>query len=101
MLNAYLQFSTANSGKAEFRPDPDWAIRDLLHRAYYSQRIHRKTNGKYAATAADLGLKDKNAERLSLDVTRTGFEATATIPGEKGAKPRRLTIAQDSLIRRE
>ncbi len=97
----YLQFSTAKPGTAEFKPDPDWTVRDLLHRAYYAQREYRKANGKYTTSAADLGLKDKLAERITLEATRSGFEASVTIPGEKGAKPRRLTIAQDSRIWRE
>src|SRR5204862_106677 len=62
----YLQFSTAKPGKAEFRPDPEWERRDLLHRVYYAQRAYRKANGKYTVAVADLGLKDKNLDRLSL-----------------------------------
>ena len=54
----YLQFSTAKPGTAEFRPDSEWEHRDLLHRAYYAQRIYRAKNGKYATAVADLGLKD-------------------------------------------
>ena len=92
----YVQFSTATSGTAEFRPDPDWAVRDLLHRTYYAERAYHKKNGTYAASATDLGLKD--ADRLLLETTRSGFAATATLPGDKGAKPRRLTITQDARI---
>ena len=92
----YLQFSTAKPGKDEFRPDPDWTFRDLLHRAYYAQRAYHKANGKYATTLPQLGLKD--AGKLTLETTRSGFEASVALPAEKGAKPRRLTIAQDSRI---
>jgi hypothetical protein len=95
----YLQFSTAKPGKDEFQPDPDWAARDLLHRAYYSQRAYYKANEKYAASLRDLGLKDTG--KLSLESTRSCYEISTTIPAEKGGKPRRLTIAQDSRIRVE
>jgi hypothetical protein len=97
----YVQFSTAKPGKAEFKPDPDWAMRDLLHRAYYAERSYHKANGKYAIKPAELGLKDPEAERLTLEATRSTFEASLPVPGEKGAKPRRLTIAQDSRIWKE
>ncbi len=97
----YLQFSTAKPGKAEFKPDPDWVVRDLLHRAYYAERVYHKTNGKYTTTTSDLGLKDKDGDRLTLEATRSGFEASLTTPGEKGAKPRRWTITQDSRIWKE
>ena len=64
----YLQFSTAKPGTAEFRPDPDWPIRDLLHRAYYAERIYRAKNGHMPTPIADLGLKDagqgRTGERL-------------------------------------
>ena len=34
----YVQFSTAKPGEAAFRKDPDWPVRDLLHRVYYAER---------------------------------------------------------------
>src|SRR5262245_48401017 len=95
----FLQFSTAKPGKAEFRPDPDWNARDLLHRAYYAERAYHKTNGKYTAAVADLGLKD--ASSLTLEATRSGFEASVSIPGPNGTPPRRWTIMQDGRIWRE
>jgi hypothetical protein len=97
----YLQFSTAKPGTAELRPDPDWPARDLLHRAYYAQRIYHKKNGKYATTPDELGLKDKDAGTLKLEAIRSDFEASATSPGPLGAKSRRLTITQDARVRRE
>lgn len=97
----YLQFSTAKPGKAEFRPDRDWEMRDLLHRAYYTQRGYRKTHGKYATAIGDLGLKDKAAGQLSLDASRTAFELSAPAAGEKGAKPQRITITHDGRILKE
>jgi hypothetical protein len=92
----YLQFSTARPGAAAFEPDPDWAARDLLHRAYYAQRAYHAANKKYATTAKELGLKD--AEKLAVETTRSAFEMSLPLGGEK---PRRLTITQDSRVRVE
>lgn len=86
----YLQFSTAEPGKATFRPDADWPSRDLLHRVYYAQRDYHKANKKYAASVAELGLAD--AGRVSIETTRHGFEAGT------GETPRRWTITHDSRI---
>jgi hypothetical protein len=93
----YLQFSTAEPGQAAFRPDPDWPTRDLLHRVYYAQRDYHKANGKYAGSLAELGLTNAG-RRIEIETTRHGFEASAAEPNEKGAKPRRWTITQDSRI---
>jgi hypothetical protein len=96
-----LQFSTKKPGTVDFKPDPDWPNRDLLHRAYYAQREYRNANGKYSLAFAELGLKDKAAERLILEATRNCFEASVAVPGEKGSKPRRLSITQDARIWKE
>ncbi len=85
----YLQFSTA-AGNVPFRPDPTAAARDLLHRVYYAQRDYRKANGKYAASAADLGLAG-----VRIETTTHGFEASAEV---NGAKTRRATITQDARV---
>jgi hypothetical protein len=92
----YLQFSTAKPGSEEFKPDPTWAARDLLHRTYYAQRVYRKAHGKYAATLAELGMKD--AGQVKLEGTSACYEASISIPGERGAKAKKLTIASDSRI---
>ena len=92
----YLQFSTARPGSVAFEPDPDWASRDLLHRVYYAQRAYHTMNGSYAKTIGELGLKD--AGRVTLETTRSCFEASLPLPAGKDGKPRRLTICQDSRI---
>jgi hypothetical protein len=92
----YLQFSTAKPGQDVFQPDPDWSHRDLLHRAYYAQRAYYKMHEKYATTLRELGLKDTS--KLTMEATRSFFEISTSILGEKGASPRKLTIAQDSRI---
>jgi len=91
----YLQFSTAKPGTTAFRPDAEWDLRDLLHRAYYAQRIYHAKNGKYATAVADIGLK--NAGGLTLEATRSGFEASLPTTGAG----RRWTITQDGRIRKE
>jgi hypothetical protein len=95
----YLQFSTAEPGKAEFKPDADWELRDTLHRTYYAQRAYRAKNGKYATTAEELGLKPPS-DRLKIETTRNGFELSWVSQGEKGPRSR-FTITQDSRIVKE
>jgi hypothetical protein len=85
----YLQFSTA-AGAVPFRPDPTAAARDLLHRVYYAQRDHRKANGKYAASAADLGLSG-----VRIETTAGGFEASAEVGGDK---KRQVVITHDARV---
>jgi hypothetical protein len=92
----YVQFSTAKPGTAAFQPDANWASRDLLHRVYYAERAYFKTHGKYARSIEDLGLKD--AKGITLEATRSGFEASLTLPKDKEGKARRLSIAKDSRI---
>jgi hypothetical protein len=90
----YLQFSTAAPGTAAFRPDPDWEVKDLLHRVYYAQRVYRKANGRYAGGVADLGLKGARPA-AAVEATRTTFEATAAGSGDT---PRRWAITHDGQL---
>jgi cellulose/xylan binding protein with CBM9 domain len=94
----YLQFSTARPGAAECRLDPDWPVRDLLHRAYYAERVYHKKNGRYATAVEDLGLDREDAKKLRLEAIRWGFVISADVTPMTGAKQRRLTISQDARI---
>ena len=94
----YLQFSTAQPGTDEFHPDPDWAARDLLHRAYYAEQAYLNANGKYAKTLREAGLKDKEFDKLSLEITRSTLEISMPLPAETGRKSRRIAIIQDGRI---
>ena len=94
----YLQFSTAAPETAAFRPDPDWPVRDALHRVYYAQRTHRKATGKYAGTLPELGLKDVTPTP-AVEATRDAFAASTTV--ERGGAKRRWVIRDDALIRWE
>jgi hypothetical protein len=91
----YLQFSTAKPGEAKFRPDPDWEVRDTLHRAYYAQRAYFAKNGRFAANVSDLGLQ-LPAGRLSLDAARTGY--TLSWSDEKTGKPKH-SITHDGRLK--
>jgi hypothetical protein len=87
----YLQFSAAEPGTDSYRPDAAAPVRETLHRVYYAQRAHRKAHGRYAATPAELGLKDAGGVRI--ETTASGFEATAAGPGAK-----RWHITQDARV---
>lgn len=89
----YLQFSTAKPGTVKFRQDPEWQRRDLLHRAYYAQRIYRAKHGHYTAVVADLGLKE--ARELKLEVTHSGFEVS--LPTQAAGQGR-WAITQDGRV---
>ena len=93
----YLQFSTAEPGKAAFKPDPDWARRDLLHRVYYAQRNYRNANGKFATTTDDLGLKQLS-EAVTIETTRRTFEASVSEPPSGARKSKRWTITHDARV---
>ena len=100
----YVQFSTAAPGKATFRTDPDWSARDLLHRVYYAEWDYHKANGKFAPTLAPLKLKGIAAPLagpIQIETTTSGFEVGLTIPGARGDKPRRLSIAHDAKFKLE
>lgn len=93
----YLQFSTAKPGTVAFKPDPDWDLRDFLHRAYYSQQVYRTKNDKYATDWGKLGVKTTKAW-LTIDAAKSSYEMTASITPEGGP---RYTITHDGRIRKE
>jgi hypothetical protein len=91
----FLQFSTAKPGTITFRQDAEWELRDHLHRIYYAQRAYHAKHQRYATSIADLGLK--TIDTLSLEVTRSSFEASLPIPG---SQQHRWVISQDGRIRK-
>ena len=50
---AYVQFSTAEFGKAEFKPDQFADIRNILHRIYYAQHDYWQENNGWAKALND------------------------------------------------
>lgn len=93
----YLQFSTGKPGAAAFKPDPDWSMRDYLHRAYYAQHVHREKNGKYAAEWDKLSLKP-GTTWLTIDAAKSAFEMTVSQKPEGGP---RYSITHDGRVRKE
>lgn len=98
----YLQFSTADPGKAAFRPDPDRHVRHLLHRVYYAQRDFRNAQKRWANTFDELqlaGLPEVKEGLLKLERTSTGFEASLARRSSKESP--RWRIRADSKIWQE
>jgi hypothetical protein len=88
----YVQFSTAAPGAAVFHPDHAGPVRHLLHRIYYAQRAYRRQHGHWACKLRDLGLGRLDCEGLTgvplLEVTATGFEASAAVRRPDGGVQR-------------
>jgi hypothetical protein len=99
----YVQFSTAEVGKAKFNPDPAGPARRLLHRIYYAQRQYREKHGCYAKSLQELGLAGvyhgTSLEPPKLETTESSFECTAEI--KIGDQTQRWHIRQDSKIWRD
>jgi hypothetical protein len=89
----YVQFSRAAPGTAKFVRDPAEPARELLHRLYYLQRAFFGKNKRYAATPAELQIK----EPVSLKLTPEGYEAFTEVHYPQG-KSRTVHIRQDSLV---
>jgi hypothetical protein len=96
----YVQFSSAEVGKAKFNPDPAGPARRLLHRIYYAQRKYREKHASYAKTLEELGLGGVYDGTLlgapKLETTESSFECTAEI--KIGGQTQRWHIRQDSKI---
>jgi hypothetical protein len=96
----YVQFSTAEIGKAKFTPDPAGPAQRLLHRIYYAQRKYREKRACYAKTLEELGLAGAYQGTLlgmpKLETTESSFECTAEI--KVGDQTQRWHIRQDSKI---
>ncbi|HVK12109.1 MAG TPA: carbohydrate-binding family 9-like protein [Gemmataceae bacterium] len=97
-----LQFSTAEPGKAELRPDRAQPARDFLHRVYYRERELFKERKAYAPRFDDLSVSppaaDSPLSEPTLAVTPTGFEATVDLKMPDG-KPQRWRIDHEARVR--
>jgi hypothetical protein len=93
----YVQFSTAEPGKAAFKPDPTLPARDALMGVYYAEREIHRTTGKYAATLADLRLQANSSIQLTLSSRESGYVASAQI-AMPGGWYRELRVTEDSKI---
>jgi len=90
----YLQFSTAEPGKAAFEPDPDWTTRDVLHRVYYAQRNYYSANKRYAATLDELKYPGPKPA-VEVQGIRNRYEASTIIPPTPTQRARRFFITHD------
>jgi hypothetical protein len=93
----YLQFSTAKPGTATFAPDPDWDMRDSLHRVYYAEHAYFAKHKKYTADLGLLGVK-KLKTWVTPEVTRSTFELTASHQPDAGPQ---YAITHDGRIRKK
>jgi hypothetical protein len=94
----YVQFSTEPAGVASFRPDPDWAAKQQLHRVYYTQKSFRESHGRWARTLAELTSSDPTLDddvgALTMQTTDDWFEVTV----ETRSSHRRWHIRADAKI---
>ena len=97
----YVQFSTAESGKALFVRDPAGPAKHLLHRIYYAQHAYREKHQRYAATLAEMGLAGLTHKTLAgpplLQVDGEHFQATVGVHHPDG-KTRSCRIREDSRV---
>jgi hypothetical protein len=94
----YVQFSTAPVGAADFRPDPAWEARSVLHAVYYAQRAYRDKNRTWARTLAQLELPAIRATTLTgetrMETTRDLFQVSVDLKSSS----QRWHIRQDARI---
>lgn len=93
----YVQF--ARSPEGEFRDDPSWGARVLLHRVYYAERAFVKRFGRWAGTVDELGLTlpPGFAHAPLIDSSSLGYIATFGIRLHDG-RIQYWHIRQDSRI---
>ncbi len=95
----YVQFSTAPSGRARFRPDPTYHARLRLMEVYHAQRAFRQANGRWAGNPAEL--------RYYLPARVPGGEPEIQLVGDGyiaslrvrvGSKPVTVKVREDSRL---
>ncbi|HEX8914318.1 MAG TPA: carbohydrate-binding family 9-like protein [Humisphaera sp.] len=92
----YVQFSSS-AATADFRPDPALAARDAVMGAYHRQQAYRKQAGRYAASAAELGLAADARPAVEVTATPNGFNATSTLKLPDGSA-RTARVREDSKL---
>ena len=96
----YVQFSTAEPGKATYRPDPAGPIRARLMQIYHAQKVFHDTNKRWATKLSELLVPDMIGlppHEETLRGTPEGFELAISFT-PPGGKPQTLSIQQDSRI---
>ncbi len=96
----YVQFSTSQTGNAQFQPDPSRQGRDVLMEIYHRQKSFQEKNQRWASSLDQLGLDSSSWKSLTsapqLILTENGFRATVEFPTDGQSK---WSIRQDSRIR--
>ena len=72
----YVQFAGPGGKPGDYRPDPAHGVQARLFETYYAQRAYREEHGRYARSAAELGLPG-----VGVTPTPRGYEATLAGPG--------------------
>jgi hypothetical protein len=97
----YVQFSTAEPGKATYQPDPAGPVRERLMQIYSAQQKYRDKHKNWATTEKELDLPEPAAgfpeHTVSLKGVEKGYEASITFT-PAGKAPRTLSIREDSRI---
>jgi hypothetical protein len=93
----YVQFSTAEPGKATFKPDETGPARHLLHRIYYAQKKYRDEHKQWAKSLEQLGLEKLTGADIEgapkLETAGEFYEASVTTRQGK-----RLHISADARV---
>lgn len=95
-----VQFTTAQPGRGEFRPDQTQPARQVLFDLYYQQRDHRRAHGQWAEAIDSLDLRydqDAFAAGPVINATTGGYQAWVTLPTNEGLK--KVTIRHDALLK--
>jgi hypothetical protein len=93
----YVQFSTADPGKAAFMPDRTGPARQLLHRIYYAQQNYRKQHQVWAKSLQQLGSENLTAADIAgapqLETAGEFYQASVTMRQGK-----RIRISHDGRV---
>lgn len=90
----FVQFSRAEPGEAQFRPDPTLPARDALMSVYYAQKAFHQENDRWA-TAPD-ELDQLLPDGVELSINEDGWTASISVRSDDGE--RTLTVDQHSRL---
>ncbi len=96
----YVQFSTAQPGKARFHPDVTYPVRMELMRLYYAQQAFRQKYNRRAGSLQELGWQPSLPEGCEPPVLRTvgdGYTASIRCRFADG-RVRTVTVRHDSKL---
>ena len=97
----YVQFSTAATGQAAFRPDPTGPARDLLMSVYEAENRFFQKEKRWTDSLEALGLSGaalKPGGSVAIRLTEKGYAAAVPLEARDGQKNRRMTVREDSRL---